>query len=343
MWMKLGSRSRQTGPERRVWAVLTVAISLWMTPELGQAEPASEPAPIPAAASEAPVPAAPPAPGTTFRDCAHCPDMTVIPAGRFKMGSPRGQGFIDEWPEHEVSIPRDLAVGTYEITVGQFRAFAEATGYEPDAACRTIGEDGWPNRPDRHWHKPGFDQTDDHPVLCVQWGDARGYIAWLNAQTGGGYRLLSEAEWEYAARAGTDTDYHFGTSADAICDYANVADQSVLKKFRTWLVAPCRDEFIFTAPVGSFKPNPFGLYDMNGNLWEWVEDCYVDNYDGAPTDGSARHAENCRIDAKEGARVLRGGAWSEGTRNLRSAARSRMNRNVRYYFYGFRVAKDLMP
>ena len=183
----------------------------------------------------------------------------------------------------------------------------------------------------------GFPQTDRDPAVCVNWADARAYVAWLSEKTGKSYRLLSESEWEYAARGGTRTSRHWGESASGQCGYANGADRTAKGRYSGWTVAECDDGHVWTAPVGTFKANGFGLHDVLGNVWEWVEDCWNDSYSGAPSDGSAWESGNC------GRRVLRGGSWVNQPRNLRSAYRLRLVTGLRLSDTGFRVARTLAP
>ena len=250
------------------------------------------------------------------------------------MGSPASEeGRIDnEGPQHQVSIPSALAVGKFEVTRGQFARFAADTGVSPSGCYAWTGSE-WKLEATRDWKNPGFAQNDNHPVACVNWQDAKAYVEWLSAKTGRSYRLLTEAEWEYAARAGTTTARYWGDSADLGCRYANIADQTAKVAFTGGTVANCTDGHTYTAPVGSFQPNRFGLYDMLGNVWEWTEDCWNANYSGAPSNASAWLSGDC------GRRVLRGGAWFSLPRFARSANRAWVTSTFRYSGYGFRVAR----
>jgi formylglycine-generating enzyme required for sulfatase activity len=187
----------------------------------------------------------------------------------------------------------------------------------------------------RDWRDPGFAQTETHPVTCVNWYDARAYAEWLTRRTGRRYRLPSEAEWEFAARADSGGARPWGDAPEAGCAFADGADRSLQQHFPGWSVAPCDDRHVFTAPAGSFAPNAFALQDMLGNLWEWVEDCWNESYAGAPA------SEAAWLDGDCGLRVLRGGAWFTAPRLMRSASRFRDHRVHRFYFYGFRLAADL--
>ena len=240
--------------------------------------------------------------GTKFRDCDECPELVVVPSGTYKMGSERGAS--DEKPVHEVRIGYPLAVGVYEVTFGEWDACVEGDGcggYRP-------GDKGWGRGP--------------RPVVNVSWDDAQAYVGWLSEKTGQAYRLLSESEWEYVARAGTRTAYWWGDEIGrnrANCDGCG-----------------SRWDNQKTAAVGSFPANAFGLHDVHGNVWEWVEDCYIDGYAGAPVNGSAWEW-NCDR------RVLRGGSWYSEPRVLRSAYRYGNHSGNRSSDYGFRVARTLTP
>ena len=288
--------------------------------------------------------------GTTFRDCEDCPEMVVVPAGSFEMGSSYQDGFHrleSEKPVHQVTIAAPFAVGKYEVTRGEFSRFVSETGYSTGNSCRTreeVGEiHGWQLRHGRDWRSPGFRQTDRHPVVCVNWNDAKAYIAWLSRKTGEEYALLSESEWEYAARGGSSTWYFWGKESDEQCRYANATDESVKKvpheDWRQSVFPSCNDGYIYTSPVGSFAPNGFGLYDMTGNVLEWAEDCWHNNYVGAPSDGSAWITEG---DCDK--RIARGGSWYDvgyTTFGNRPASRRRGAKEVRASQIGFRIARTL--
>jgi len=282
-----------------------------------------------------------PQPGEAFRDCNACPEMVVIPAGSFRMGSPAGeQGRSgDEGPIHRVGIAEPFALGMREVTVGEFRSFVQATGYRTEAersgGCFWYSETGWQKNAERDWRSPGFAQEDDDPVACVSWNDAKAYVDWLSKQTGHDYRLPSEAEWELAARAGTTTARFWGDNPDSACRYANVADRTAKTRYPDWSIHDCEDGYVHTAPTGSFKANNFGLKDMLGNLWEWTADCWNGSYEGAPSDGSAWTGGDC------GRRVLRGGSWNEKPEDVRSASRGRGNAEYRGSNVGFRPARTL--
>ena len=272
--------------------------------------------------------------GEVFRDCPGCPEMVVVSSGSFEMGSPESEaGRFDDEELHEVTIARPFAVGVHEVTRGEFARFVSATGRSMGNACFVYEGGQWEKRSGRHWKSPGFRQTDDHPVVCVNWNDAKAYVRWLSGKTGKKYRLLSEAEWEYVARAGTRTARYWGEGESGLCRYANGADASTDFDWRTG----CNDGHARTAPVGSFHANGYQLHDVLGNVTEWVEDCRNDSYAGAPRDGSAWESGECSR------RVLRGGSWVDAPRNLRSASRYWLTAGDRDDYAGFRVARTLTP
>ena len=287
--------------------------------------------------------------GETFRDCAECPEMVVLPAGSFEMGDLHGDGDKDEKPVRTVRITQPFALGKYEVTVGAFRRFVSATGYRTDAernagakGCHTWdASDGkWDWREGRDWRSPGFSQEDSHPVVCVSWNDAQAYIKWLSKESGQRYRLASEAEFEYALRAGGRTKWPWGDDAAGACGYANVADQTNGPSGQSWGgdKHECRDGHWFSAPVGRFQANAFGLHDVSGNVWEWVQDCYEESgYDkGQPVDGRAHEpSTNCAR------RVYRGGGWHLNSWGTRSANRDWFAPGVRSYDLGFRLSRTL--
>lgn len=266
--------------------------------------------------------------GAEFRECPNCPMMVVVPEGNFMMGSgteeiQEGSASKDEGPSHGVTIARPFAVGKFEVT------FAEWDTCVTEGACRGYrpGDNGW-----------GRGKL---PVINVSWDDAKLYVRWLSGKTGKVYRLLSEAEWEYAARAGSTTKFHFGDDAKSLCRYANVADESGSAKrrkdgFGSWLV--CNDGYFKTAPVGSFSPNSFQLHDMHGNVNEWVEDVWHDNYEGAPVDGKPWIAGG-----NPQYRVARGGSYYNLDGGLRSANRSKFAATAQGELLGFRVARTVGP
>jgi formylglycine-generating enzyme required for sulfatase activity len=247
-------------------------------------------------------------PNRAFKECAHCPEMVVVPAGKFSMGSPAsepGHG-ADEVPQHTVAIARRFAVDRFEVTFDEWDACAAdggCNGYKPS-------DEGW--------------GRGRRPVVYVSWDDANAYAAWLSKKTGKSYRLLSESEYEYAARAGRQTAYPWGNAIGTNKANCHACGSQ-------WDARQ-------TAPVGSFAANRFGLYDMVGNVREWTEDCYHDSYSGAPADGSAWIE-----DADCGNRVVRGGSWLIAPAFLRSASRYWFTTGYRLRYLGFRVARTLAP
>ena len=251
-------------------------------------------------------------PGRTFRDCEQCPEMVVVPAGNYMMGSPDGEKsrVNDEGPVHEVTIAAPLAVGKYEVTFAEWDACVAAGGctHQP----RDVG-----------WGRG------KRPVIDVSWDDAQEYVQWLSREVGKPYRLLSEAEWEYVARAGTTTPFHTGeTISPAQANYNGNYTYGSGRK------GAYKEK---TVPVGSYAANGFGVYDVHGNVEEWVADCWHDSYRGAPSDGSAWESGECSR------RVVRGGSWNYDPENLRSAGRLRYGAGYRFDDIGFRLARTLTP
>ena len=277
--------------------------------------------------------------GDRFRDCPECPEMVVLPAGSYRMGSPSyEQGRQeDEGPVHEVTIAAPFALGVHEVTVAEFGRFVDETAYSAGSSCFTYEGGNWADRAGRGWRNPGFGQSGRHPVACVRWDDAQAYAAWLSRETGEEYRLPSESEWEYAARAGTATARYWGEGESGQCRHANGGDASTKERYSGWPLASCRDGHVHTAPAGSLTANGWGLHDMLGNVSEWTEDCWNGSYAGAPSDGSAWEYGECDR------RVLRGGSWIFGPSDLRAAVRDWGTSGLRNSVIGFRVARTLTP
>ena len=281
-----------------------------------------------------------PVSGEGIRDCDECPELVVVPAGSFMMGSPSSEAGrdADQGPVHRVTIAAPFAVGVNEVTRGEYARFVAATGRGPGGSCWTYEGGEWEERSGRDWRRPGFNQTDAHPVVCVDWEDAKSYVRWMSGETGKGYRLLSESEWEYAARGGTGTARYWGESASGQCRYGNGADRSLKRRYSDWQrdTVGCDDGAVHTAEVGRYEANGYGLHDVLGNVWEWVGDCRHDSYAGAPSDGSAwTGSGDC------GRRVARGGSWVSRPRYLRSASRGSISTGSRFSNAGFRVARTL--
>lgn len=280
--------------------------------------------------------------GTVFSECAHCPQMVVIPPGRFTQGYDGGLEERYEGPQREVVLDYRFAVGRYEVTQGQYRAFVEASGYEPSPGCYMWDGVAAPFLDEHGWQDPGYGRfpADDEPVACINWKHAKAYVTWLAQRTGRPYRLLSESEWEYVARAGRDdsSTYSWGDDGAVVCDRGNVLDRSAARE-RPDLAdraAPCDDGYAMLAPVGRFRPNPFGVHDMTGNVWEWVQDCYRMPYAAdAPTDGSAYEHSRCER------RAVRGGSWLSTMFWQRPTFRGRDPETLTSRIFGLRVARDL--
>jgi formylglycine-generating enzyme required for sulfatase activity len=275
-----------------------------------------------------------------FKDCKDCPDLVVIPAGSFTMGSPDSEQGHDssEGPQHKETIPRAFAMSKFIVTLAQYKAFMNDTGRDAGASCWYYKdeEDKWLPKDGRTFSDPGFSQRDDSPAVCLNYGDANAYAAWLSKRTGQKYRLPSEAEWEYAARAGTKTARFWGDAPDQQCNYANGADQSYHKKYPKdpGYNQSCNDGYAYTSPVGTFKPNAFGLYDMLGNSWEFTQDCLSGGYDlsdhnGAPVTGACEK------------HVIRGASWGRGPVDLRAAKRGGMSEEVRGVTNSIRLVREL--
>jgi len=275
-------------------------------------------------------------------DCAQCPKLVAIRPGSFQMGwapedeDPTAEGL----PPHHVDIPQGFAVGKYEVTRDEYEQFVSETG-RLEAPCQKLEREddpeSWEDVPGQTWRSPGFEQDRHHPVVCVSWKDAKAYVAWLSRKTGREYRLLTEAEWEYAARAHTTTARYRTDDPALLCKYINHGDLDYSDRYPkdAKVNDKCRDGYPFTSPVGALWENAFGLYDMLGNVWEWVEDCWNANYVGAPTDGRAWTSGNCDR------HVLRGGGWKFSPEKARSAYRVAYRVDFRHNSAGFRVARSL--
>ena len=276
--------------------------------------------------------------GDSFRDCPGCPEMVVIPKGTNKMGSPSTEvgRFADEGPQHPVTIDYGLAVGKYELTRGEFRAFVEDAGRSL-GGCQFWAGKAYQNDKGYYWHNLPEQKTDRYPVVCISWDDAQAYARWLSQRTGKKYRLLSEAEWEYAARGGSTTARPWGNGDGEQCRYANGADASGKRKRDAWSEwNACDDGYPETSPAGSFLPNGYGLFDVLGNAWEWTEDCWHGGYRGAPTDGRAWTEAEGGDCAR---RVVRGGSWFSFPQFLRSADRYWFAASDALNALGFRLAR----
>jgi formylglycine-generating enzyme required for sulfatase activity len=263
--------------------------------------------------------------------------MTVLPTGRFKQGAARDDrdALPAEKPQHIVLIRHPLAISTSELTVGEFREFADATK-RALAGCE-VYDGEWHHNAESSWLYPGFTQNADHPVTCVSWNDAVAYAEWLSVKTGHHYRLPSSSEWEYAARAGVDAALPWSPAMQAACEYANVADRSAARRYPKWSVFACKDGYVNTSAVASFKANAFGIYDMLGNVLEWTEDCWHDDYSKTPVDGSARMDGDC-VEHE-----LRGGSWFSSPAFVRLSYRNHSASSYRSSSVGVRLVREVGP
>jgi formylglycine-generating enzyme required for sulfatase activity len=314
----------------RTWPFLLLALILWT----GAAS---------AARAEA---------NASFRDCPTCPQMVRIKPGKFLMGaspeeeerqglSASGRGRAA--PVHEVTIARPFAIGKYPVTRAQFRAFVQETGYDAGSACtvqhRQDGHMVYESARGYSWRDPGFPQTDDHPVVCVNYDDAMAYAQWLSRKTGHRYTLPNEAQYEYAMRAGTTTSFFWGDQRDEkACLYANLPDLDQGRAMGDVPMTPkyrfqCSDGYAYTSPVGHYRPNPWGLYDMFGNIWEWTADCLNMNYQGAPRDGSTWTAGDCD------AHPSRGGSYGNAAFSAFAGIRAPRDSDYRGHSWGFRLVR----
>jgi formylglycine-generating enzyme required for sulfatase activity len=296
-----------------------------------------------------------------FQDCDDCPLMIAIRPGSFIRGSTEAQARRENTPERDaanerpqgrVTIGYAFAIGKFEVTRAQFARFARETGLAPGKDCLSWdrAHARWGRFPgERSWQAPGFPQGDDHPVVCVNWPEAVEYAAWLARRTGKPYRLPTDAEWEYVVRAGTATTRFWGEGRGRTCEFGNVSDLDKAEALHAGDAAAigdrerhfgCRDGYVFTAPVGRFKPNPWGVHDLYGNAWEWTADCFGRSYAGAPADGSARPPTG-GADAPCAERVMRGGAWHADAFYIRAAKHDFAPPSLRSARMGLRVARKL--
>jgi formylglycine-generating enzyme required for sulfatase activity len=290
-----------------------------------------------------------------FRDCDNCPAMVWLPAGEFLMGTAEADRLIDprtgkpatnDGPQHEVRIGNRFALGKYEVTLGEFAGFVAETGHQTTDGCMEFSPpETFTISEAFDWDRTGFEQAPDHPVVCVSWFDAMAYVNWLSKRTGEDYRLPSEAEWEYAARAGATGPYFWGDNEVQACDYANVRSPGAHTISQRQLEAdekegfPCDDGVALSSAVGVFLPNDFGLHDVQGNAWEWVADCNHKDYQEAPTDGGAWGDES----APDGGcqfGVIRGGSFLNLVERSSVTVRAGRPQSGRATNMGFRVARS---
>jgi formylglycine-generating enzyme required for sulfatase activity len=322
--------------------------------ELGalRRSPGTTPPQVPGRRSDARGPQS--TPGTTLRDCDDCPELVIVPSGRFTMGSSESE--VGRWPtegpQRSIVMPAPFAVGRYAITRDQFEAFVNATGYLYGDGCQVEHNGTWLLRREINYRAPGFPQDGRHPAVCISWDDAKAYVAWLSSKTGKNFRLLTEAEREYVTRAGNTTPYWWGSSLRP--DWANYDKRERTprdgrsgsardtKKASLPLPSSASNAAATlvpsgTVPVNSFSPNPWGLYQVHGNVAEWVEDCWNKTYSGLAAEPLAATQGDCER------RVLRGGAWSYWPSDIRAAYREAARKGDRYVHVGFRIARDLVP
>ena len=279
-------------------------------------------------------------PGDTFVECTDCPRMAILPAGSFMLGSPQSEisRQNDEGPQAKVTIPRPFAAGVFEVSVSQYEAFIRSSGHPVQAGCRIWDRRSnlWDHRTTYTFRNAGFEQTGSHPVVCVGWDDAKAFAAWMKAVTDKPYRLLTEAEWEYAARAATATPFSFGQTISTV--QANYDGSSTYGPEGRKGVRSSK-----TMPVDSFQPNAWGIFNMHGNVWEWVEDCYShEDYKYLPPivrQAGGVWPGNCPADGH----AFRGGSWLDDAEYLRSARRVENRPGGRYNYLGFRVARTISP
>lgn len=254
--------------------------------------------------------------------------MAWVAGGEFQMGDLAGTGQSDERPVRTIALPGFWIMHT-EVTLNMFQHFVDATGYAMADGCGYF-DGGWKQDQELNWRNPGFPQSQEHPVTCISWDDANQFASWLSDTTGQTFTLPTEVQWEYAARAQTGSAYSFGDNASLLCTYANGADQSALADYPDFDVTDCNDEYTRTAPVASYRDNAYGLHDMTGNVWEWVKDCYTQNYETA-----AAPSGNSEPDCER--RVYRGGGYGDVPFFLRVSLRNRGYPDERRDDVGFRL------
>jgi sulfatase modifying factor 1 len=274
--------------------------------------------------------------------------FVLIPAGKFTMGSPADEPDRDAHENpHEVTLTRDFHLATHEVTIGQFRRFVAETGYQTDAEKDGKGGMGYDDAPAKFagpdqkytWKNAGWAVTFDHPVVNVSFNDAQAFCAWLSKKENKTYRLPTEAEWEYACRAGSQAAFHYGNDPEQLTRFGNIADATAKAKLPQLKAAvTSSDGYVFTAPVGKFEGNAFGLFDMHGNVWEWCADIYDPaRYE----DGPQRDPTGPPASSKAGTlRTFRGGSWDRPPGRCRSAARGGNQPTFRNFILGFRLVLE---
>ena len=272
-------------------------------------------------------------------------ELVLIPRGEFVMGSDDSDAYADEAPSHRVRLTHNFYLATHEVTLGQFREFAYATNYQTDAQRDGLGGSGWcpiaetfvQGNENFTWDYNGYEMDDGQPVVNVSWNDAVAFCEWLSKKEKTLYHLPSEAQWEYACRAGSTSRFSFGDDPEKLASYGNIADGTASERFHWPESIRSRDGYIFMSPVGSFKPNAWGLYDMHGNVQEWCGDAYGQRY---YQQFNARTAENpTGVPSTTAPKVIRGGSWSFEAKLARSSQRYSRPANTREDRIGFRVAR----
>lgn len=289
-----------------------------------------------------------------IQDCSSCPKMIVIEGGMATIGSPKDEKDRHPWEalQHQVAVSK-FAIGETEVTRGQYAEFAVATNRSSEGGCLTFG-DAQDLQSDldagASWKHAGFDQSDDHPVVCVSWADAQAYSSWLSEKTGQTYRLPTGAEWEHAARGGKLTAYSWGDDVALGCKSMNGGDitmgnglPQLAAEYReafdsgrtTSVLVPCEDGYVFTSPVRAFAPNGFGLFDVLGNAWEWVTDCGDETPTAQHRDDTATSPSTCMRNRAHG------GSWDDWPVDLRLADSHRLDSTSRRNDTGFRLVREL--
>lgn len=280
-----------------------------------------------------------------IQDCETCPTLIVVETGTFTLGADQEEGrqwkmldrmSANEGPRTEITIQRRFALGQTEVTRGQFAEFVRDTGFKTKRGCFHLTSSGWSVQPKLSWEDPGYDVTDDHPVACIRRPEILAYLDWLSEKAGHAYRLPSEAEYEYAARAGSDAATFWGEDWSTACAYQNGADLTFVPNVPDipyGQYAECDDGYVFTSPVETYKANPWGFYDLTGNVSEFTADCYQDSHADMPTDGSPASKPRCRV------WVAKGGSWAGFPGLLRPATRLRTLGTTVGTGFGFRVAR----
>ncbi len=282
------------------------------------------------------------------KDCESCPELVLIPAGgTLVMGAEKAEGLAwgmpelmaaQEQPVATIAIAHSYAIGRTEVTRAQFAEFVEETGFKTLEGCSHLTSEGWSTQPGLSWRDNSIGGSDDHPVPCLRRAEMLAYLDWLSVRTEHAYRLPSEAEWEYAARANSEFPAFWGEDWTQACAFQNGADQSFVKvaaNIPYGQFADCDDGYPFTSPVASFEPNAFGLYDVAGNVSEWTADCYATGHADAPANGTPYDMHPC------GAWVAKGGSWAGFPGLLRVATRLPIRAASAGSGFGFRVARDV--